>query len=139
MVVEETLSKHLYKTILILLKTLPFILAAVYLLYTILAFIGIDAIFFGYICHISLLPWVFIYTASFAFNFCIVHRLPLYYILVNDTLTTLDYYLNIPVNNFTLLMLHSIIAGVFIFLILLYHQKYVRHNKETTYRNIREH
>lgn len=121
--VEENLNKTLYKSILILLRFIPFIIALIYVVYTAFAFFGIDLIILGYLAHMSILPWIFIFLASFVFKFCIVHRLPLYYILVADSITTLDAYIGIPLEWFHLLMLHAIIVGGFIFLILYFHQK----------------
>ena len=121
--VEENLNKTLYKSILILLRFIPFIIALIYIVYTAFAFFGIDLIILGYLAHMSILPWIFIFLASFVFRFCIVHRLPLYYIIVADAITTLDAYVGIPLEWFHLLMLHAIIVGGFIFLILYFHQK----------------
>lgn len=121
--VEENLNKTLYKSILILLRFIPFIIALIYIVYTAFAFFGIDLIILGYLAHMSILPWIFIFLASFVFRFCIVHRLPLYYIVVADSITTLDAYVGIPLEWFHLLMLHAIIVGGFIFLILYFHQK----------------
>jgi hypothetical protein len=122
-VVEENLNKTLYKSVLILLRFIPFIIALIYVVYTAFAFFGIDLIILGYLAHMSILPWIFIFLASFVFRFCIVHRLPLYYIVVADSITTLDAYVGIPLEWFHLLMLHAIIVGAFIFLILYFHQK----------------
>ena len=121
--VEENLNKTLYKSVLILLRFIPFIIALIYVVYTASAFFGIDLIILGYLAHMSILPWMFIFLASFVFRFCIVHRLPLYYIVVADSITTLDAYVGIPLEWFHLLMLHAIIVGGFIFLILYFHQK----------------
>ena len=88
--VEENLNKTLYKSILFLLKVIPYVLAFIYIVYTAFAFFNIDLIFLGYLAHMSVLPWVFLFLASYVFRFCTVHRLPLYYILVNDTITTIQ-------------------------------------------------
>ena len=120
---EENLNKTLYKSVLIFLRFIPFIIALIYVVYTAFAFFGIDLIILGYLAHMSILPWIFIFLASFVFRFCIVHRLPLYYIVVADSITTLDAYIGIPLEWFHLLMLHAIIVGGFIFLILYFHQK----------------
>lgn len=133
--VEESLSKRLYKALLLFLKIIPSIIGAVYVIYTLLAFCGVDAIILGYLCHMSILPWIFIYITSITFKFCIVHRLPLYYIVVNDTITIVDTYCGIPISDFKLLMVHSIILGIFIILTTILHikiAKYVKNNKRTT-------
>lgn len=127
MVVEENLNKTLYKSTLFLLKIIPYVLALIYIVYTAFAFFNIDLIFLGYLAHMSVLPWIFLYLASYVFKFCTVHRLPLYYILVNDTITIIDAYIGIPLGWFNLLMLHTVIVGIFLFLIMYFHQK--RRNK----------
>lgn len=127
MVAEENLSKALYKGILLFLKVISYVITFIYVVYTAFAFFDIDLIFLGYLAHMSVLPWIFIILASFVFKFCIVHRLPLYYILANDTVTIIDAYIGIPLGWFNLLMLHSVIVGIFLFLIMYFHQK--RRNK----------
>lgn len=127
MAVEENLNKTLYKSILFLLKVIPYVLAFIYIVYTAFAFFSIDLIFLGYLAHMSVLPWIFLFLASYVFKFCTVHRLPLYYILVNDTITIIDAYIGIPLGWFNLLMLHTVIVGIFLFLIMYFHQK--RRNK----------
>lgn len=127
MAAEENLNKTLYKSILLLLKVIPFVLAFLYATYTLFAFWNIDLVFISYIAHMSVLPWIFLYLASFVFKFCIVHRLPMYYIAITDSLTIIDNYIGIPVCLFHLLMIHIVIIGVFIFSIMYFHQK--RRNK----------
>lgn len=127
MAVEENLNKTLYKSILFLLKVIPYVLAFIYIVYIAFAFFNIDLILLGYLAHMSVLPWIFLFLASYVFKFCTVHRLPLYYILVNDTITTIDAYTEIPLGWFNLLMLHTVIVGIFLFLIMYFHQK--RRNK----------
>jgi len=55
------------------------------------------------------------YYTSVIFRFCYVHRLPLYYIGINEVVTVSDYYLNIPISDLTLLAVHSIILMLLIF------------------------
>ena len=93
----ENSLKH--KSYLILTKYIPHILAIFYALYTLLGCLGIDAIPISYIVHVSLLPGIYMYFTSVIFRFCYVHRLPLYYIGVNELVTVSDYYLNIPLSD----------------------------------------
>lgn len=62
--------------------------------------------------------------------FCYVHRLPLYYIAANELITTGDYYLNIPEDYFTPLVLHSIIFGLLILGYSIYYIKYKLRNEK---------
>ncbi len=104
-----------HKGFLILLKYIPHIIALIYAIYTLLSFVGIDLVILGHLSHISILPWVFIYITSKIFRFCYVHRLPLYYIGLNELLTTTDYYIGIPIESTKLLLLHLTIIIALIF------------------------
>lgn len=110
-----------------MLKVIPYVIAAGYVAYTGFAFYDIDIIWVSYFIHLSFLPWLFVYLASWVFRFCYVHRMPLYYILVNDNITIVDTYLGIPISTFKLLMVHSIILGICIFIIMWW---YVKHHKK---------
>ena len=74
----------------------------------------------------SLFTWVFMYIAAWVFQFCIYHRMFLYYILVTDLVNIYDYYIGI---NYDIVAIHATLIGTSLFLILYF---YVRHNKRTT-------
>ena len=140
MVKEERLNKALYKLLIILLKTLPFIIAAIYILDLVLQFFDIDFVILSYIATVTVIPWLFMYLASWVFKFCIVHRLPLYYILVEDLMVVLDNYLHFPLSALVTYEIHFVLIGIFIFALLYYHQKqrkHVRSNKRTIIENSR--
>lgn len=114
--VENVKSNNIkHKSFLIVTKYVPHISAFMYILYTLLQFADIDTFILGYLIDYSILPWIYIYLISFIFKYCYIHRLPLYYILANEILTTSDYYLNIPINNLNLLLLHLLLIGFLIF------------------------
>lgn len=94
------------------------------MIYTLLSFVGIDALILGHLTHISVVPWLFMYFNSFIFRYCYVHRLPLYYIAVNEFLVNLDYYIGIPIEDVKLLLLHLTIIIIIIFG---YSYYYVKH------------
>ena len=123
------LNKSWYKLLLIILKVIPYIVAVGYVMYTLLSFMGVNVDSMGYFIHISILSWVFIYMCSWVFDFCIVHRIPLYYIGINDSISIIDEYIGIPISTFKLLVLHAIIIGVFI---IIYAIIYVKNNKRVT-------
>ena len=50
----------------------------------------------------------------------------LYYILIVDIINIIDYYIGIPISDFQLLMLHSIITGISLFIILFLYLKIKR-------------
>ena len=85
-------------------------------------FFGIDSGIISTIGGISFLPLLFIYLTSFAFGFCVYHRMFLYYIVANNSVTLYDYYIGIPVSDGALFMIHLFVIGIFLFLILYFHQ-----------------
>lgn len=103
------------KVFLILTKYIPHLIALMYIIYTLVDFTEIDMLPIGYMFNLSILPWIYLYSASFALEFCYVHRLPLYYILVDELLLISDYYLNIPISTCNLLILHLFVIGILIF------------------------
>lgn len=111
---EEKLKRNLkYKGFIITLKYIPHLIAFLYVIYTLLSFVGIDAVMLGRLTHISICPWLFMYFSSYVFKYCYVHRLPLYYIAANEFLIDLDYYVGIPVDDIKLLLIHlTIIIGL---------------------------
>lgn len=111
------IEKQLYKLELLLIKSLPLGIALCYLLNSILSYFKIDAVILSYLGGMSILPIVFILVSSFAFKFCVYHRLPIYYIIVSDILNYYDLYVGIHISNRGLFMLNMIIAGIFIILI----------------------
>lgn len=112
MAVEAKLSKILYKLEIGVLKVIPLVIAGCYFLNTTFSFFDIDIPLFSYIGGLSLLPWLFLYLSSFAFKFCLYHRLPLYYVLVSDCISYYDLYIGIPIENRELFVIHEILAVV---------------------------
>ena len=76
---------------------------------------GIDLIAVGYFVHMSILPWIFMYLLSFIFKYCYVHRLPLYYILSSEILTTLDYLLDYSIEESNIIMSNLVLIVIAIF------------------------
>lgn len=124
---ESLRNKSLYKTLLILLKYIPIIIALFYIVNTLGALFGIDLPVLSNIAGMSLLTWVFMYLAALVFKFCIYHRMFLYYILVTDVINIIDYYIGIPVDSYGIVMIHSVVIGILLFIILYF---YVKHNKK---------
>lgn len=120
----ELKSNLKHKSFLVITKYIPHISALYYIIYTLFQFADIDLIALGYLFSFSLLPWMYILLNSYVYRYCYVHRLPLYYILVNDILTTVDYYLKIPINEFKLLVVHLLLIGFLIFGYTYYYIKY---------------
>lgn len=122
-VVENSRNRVLHKFFLAFLKIIPMAMAGLYLLNTVLSYFDIDYSIVSYLTGLGLIPWLFILVASYALKFCVHHRLFLWYIVANDLVCWIDYNFELPVSDRGYLLLHFIVAGLFIFLILYFHQK----------------
>lgn len=126
---EESLSRVLYKAVIVAIKVIPILIATLFLVRSILSCIDVDVTWLSYLCGMSLIPLLFMYLVSYAFKFCTYHRMFLHYIVVNDAINYIDYYIGIPLQYHELLRLHIIIAGVFLLLIIYYHQKWKKEQR----------
>ena len=109
---ENSLS---HKSFLIILKYIPHFVSFGYFISTFLQFLGFETIIIGYFIHLSLFSWLFLYLTSFIFKYCYVHRLPLYYIALNEILTVYDYYFTLPFSDNKLLVVHLLLISILIF------------------------
>lgn len=131
--VEASLSSSLHKLLLVLIKYIPILIALCYMLNTIAAYMmGTTIEPLSNIAGMSLMTWIFTYVSSWDFHFCIYHRLFLYYILMDDVVNITDYYWVIPLSTDRLIMAHTILVGMLIFIMALIH---VRNNKGDIGRN----
>ena len=105
------------------LRVLPMVLAGLFLLNTVLSYFDIDLPIISYIASVGFVPWLFIIMASYRLHFCEYYRMFLWYILVNNILCCTDIEYGLPISNWNYFILHIIIAGVFLFLFLYFHQK----------------
>lgn len=121
--VEKYPERSIYKLLLGTLKVIPMLMALSTICGMLLDFFGIGGSFFSFFGGISFLPLVFIYLASYAFRFCVYHRMFLHYVLANNILTFLDYYIGLPFKNETLFMMHLFLIGIFLFLVLYFYHK----------------
>lgn len=116
MVKEDRLKNLLsHKSLLILIKYIPHIIAVAYAIYTFLGIFGIDYNIFGCFFHVSFLTWMVLYCLSIVFKYCYVHRLPIYYIGANELITCLDYYLDIELDYFTFITISLLMSCILIF------------------------
>lgn len=122
---ENCVNKNLYRVFLLVLKVIPYIVSIGSLVYMILYYYGIELKFMDYTFSCSVLPWLFIYISSFLFRFCLYHRIPLYYIAVSDIVNFIDSLYGIPIDTYYYMMLHYIIAGIFI-LLFIYFKRHAR-------------
>lgn len=120
---NSSLSNYKYKLFLGFLKVLPMVMAGLYLTNTILSYFDIDWTIFSYLTGVGVIPWLFILIASYLFKFCEYHRMFLWYIMVNNVICWIDEDFGLPLSNRSYFVLHVAIAGLFMFLILYFHQK----------------
>lgn len=127
MAVEGNLKSSLYKLEIIIIKVLPFIIAALYILSTILDYIDICSTLVNYIVY--LMFFLFLYVSSYVFKFCEYHRMPIHYALGINLINIYDVYVGIPVDNYLMFGIYSIFTGIAIFITV---YLYVRSHKKPT-------
>lgn len=120
---ENSVRKSSYKAALVLLKVMPMLLALFDITNTTLCFLGIECCWLSFFGGISILSLLFLILFSFVLGFCTYHRMFLYYILVSNIVSIIDYTIGIPVSNRVLLDFHFILFGVFCFLVLHFYLK----------------
>lgn len=98
------------------LKLIPMLLAGLQGLNTIISYFGIHIKAFAH-CFVFCLIG-FVYIASYLLKFCEYHRMFLHYIVIIYIINCIDYYIGIPINDYNLLILYSIITIITLFIIL---------------------
>ena len=120
---EKCLERRVHKLLLVALKIIPMLLALFSMVGMLLDFFDVDASLCSFIGSVSLLPLIFLYLASYAFRFCEYHRMFLHYIVANNVLVYVDYYVGIPISNRGLLIVHMLLIGIFLFFVLYFYKK----------------
>lgn len=124
MVAEEKLkSKMLYKIELLLLKTIPILMALCSVGNSILSYLDIEVVILNYIGGVSILPLIFLYLSSYVFKFCEYHRMFLHYLLITDIINVYDYHIGFPLDDLEYLCLHMIVTAISLFMILYLYMK----------------
>ena len=118
----EMLNKTLYRVELYLIKTMPIVMCCIAILSTTLSYYDIDIPILSYIGGVSLLELLFMYVSSFEFKFCIYHRLPIHYLTIIWIVNIVDEFFRIPVTDKEFMLIHLIVAGIFIILMLYFKQ-----------------
>ena len=120
----------LNKLFVIMLKYAPAVMVICGIINTTGAYFGYDMGFLSYISGISLIPWLFMLVASRVFRFCVYHRFMLYYIIIDDIINAIDYYLCIPVDDFKILMIHYVVLGIVMSVAVYKHNKKIRNERK---------
>lgn len=118
------MNKLLHKLVLICIKYITILIAAITLINAILYYFDIEYIIIDYIAGTSVLTMIPMYIASYAYKFCEYHRMFLHYIVIHKIVAIVDLYIGISLSDFMMLVMYLIIAGIFAFLALYLHQKY---------------
>ena len=113
--------KLLYKAVLFSVKIIPILISGIYVLNTVLSYYGIDWEGFSYIVQFLFIGHM--YLTSLAFCFCEYHRMFIHYIFLTLVLNIIDYHWGLPLSDRNLFLMYMITTGVFLFLILYFHQK----------------
>lgn len=95
----EKLNKKAIRNFIIITKVLPILIAIIHLLNSIISFLGSNDIPLNYIGGISLLPIIYLYTASYIFKLCNYYRMFLHYSVLIDIINVYDYYIGIPLDD----------------------------------------
>ena len=131
---SKKLSKNLYIIEIKLLKILPFIIALLYYINTLLNMIDINLSSLSYISGMSFIPLLFMYISSYVFQFCEYHRMPLHYILISNIISIVGYEFDIYINVWLYIILHNILFGIVLFIVLYLYlkSKNEKFNKQLT-------
>lgn len=117
------MNKTMYKLEVLSVKYIPIMIAGVVLFNSILSYFDIYVTWLDYIAGTSLLTLVPMYISSYVFKFCGYHRMFINYIVAHKLVETIDMYIGIPVTDLMLLFIYLILAGIFAFIIIYWHQK----------------
>lgn len=115
-VVEKSKSKELKHWVKVWMKIIPMVISFIYVLNTVLSYIGIDSPILSYLVQCLFIG--FMYLASYAYNFCKWHRMFIHYILMIFIINIIDYHYGIPLSDRNLFLMYGIITGVTAFITL---------------------
>lgn len=107
---SKGVNKYLIKVELFLLKIFPIIISICYFSSSILSYMGVNTMPFMYVSGLSLLPIIFMYISSHAFNFCAFHRVFIHYIVVNNIIKMFHHFRWFGVTDSFLFRIHIIVA-----------------------------
>lgn len=115
--------KLMYKLELVSVKYTPVIVAFSILIGLIFSYLEIAIPLIDTLFGASIIATIPMYISSYTYKFCSYHRMFIHYIVLVHLIDTCDILIGIPLNDFNLLILYLIITGIFLLLILYYHQK----------------
>lgn len=106
-------------------KYLPVIIAVLYIVNTTFSFNGYDIEEFAIIGGMSLLPLGKLYLDSFTYKLCVHHRVFIYYILLHNLISSIDYYTNYSlIEDRVLFLIYIVLFGIFTLLYIILKRRY---------------
>lgn len=96
---ENSLRKNNYKIFLLITKYLPYLISLCYMLNTLLSLCGIGIYILSIIASMGILTTIYMLSTSIVFKYCLYHRLPIYYVIVNDVINWIDWTIGIPIDD----------------------------------------
>lgn len=124
---DNSINPRTYKIALLLIKTIPMLVALCYGANSLLAYFEIDLEIIGYI--VLALFIVLLYILSYVFRFCAYHRMFIHYIVAIDALNIIDYYIGLPLGDLGVWILYAVVTCIAMFITL---YLYVKQNKTHT-------
>ena len=135
---EEKLQKRLkqskYRIFLVVLKIIPILLTIISIINTILYYVGIECVWLSLTGGVSFITLLFLLIASSVFQFCIYHKIFIYYLLFDYIISIIDYTVGIPITIMQFIIFDSIIIGILLCIILGFYlyNKNSKDNKKIT-------
>ena len=129
---EENLKLSKYKLFLVFLKSIPIIWSGLIFINTILRCLGVYFYILNILAGVSVLSLLFLYSASYVFDYCEYHRMFIHYIAIATAFRMLEFYGILALSSTTLYITLMIITFIFM-IITLY--KYLKDKKGGNYGN----
>ena len=99
-------------------KVNPMLIAGTHALNSIGSYFGFEFKLLNYIGGISIPYIIYLYLASYVFHLCEYYRMFLHYTVVITIINMIDYYIGIPVDDYELVIIYTIITIIAMFIIL---------------------
>ena len=120
---NNRINKNLYKIFLILIKYTPIFLACSQALNILVNFLGIETLLFSFLGGASFPFILLLFIISYVFQFCYLYRIPLWYLIINWSLATVDGFIGIPIDTVNMFRIYAIVFGLFIIAFVCYMYK----------------
>lgn len=106
------ISKRLYKIFLGITKYIPLFLSAIFIINTICAYFKLYVPILIYLGGVSFPLILLLYLLSWVFQFCHLYRIPLHYVTIGNVIGIVDIHWTIPLSNIGMLRIYFILFGI---------------------------